>query len=276
MGQERPELVHYARKKAVAFKLAGDLVGDAAWLRPGLRAGLQERAKSSQKSLQHASLQGASRRPEQMPDPARVPRPHAQTYINTHKNGQACTYACAHTKTTRTRTPARARTHTHTHTLSLSLLLTHSRKHGAARLGAPGRQPPTPFPSPAIPLALLRRARLHGRFRPSRAIHGPVPAWWGPPWAGSSPVGSSMGRFRPIRAPRGPVPALNLPLSCGGRGRGGGRPRGVARRTRPTCRCRAAGVGSTRHGSRGRHRPGLGEPCRPGVGLCACVWAIEM
>ena len=50
MGQERPELVHYARKKAVAFKLAGDLVGDAAWLRPGLRAGLQERAKARKKA----------------------------------------------------------------------------------------------------------------------------------------------------------------------------------------------------------------------------------
>ena len=146
---------------------------------------------------------------------------------------------------------ARARTHTHTHSLSHCYSHTHESTEPHALLRRAGSRPP-PFPSPAVPLALLRRARLHGRFRPSRAIHGPVPAWWGPPWAGSSPVGSSMGRFRPIRAPRGPVPALNLPLSCGGRGRGGGRPRGVARRTRPTCRCRAAGAGSTRHGSRGR------------------------
>ena len=197
MGQERPELVHYARKKAVAFKLAGDLVGDAAWLRPGLRAGLQERAKSSQKSLQHASLQGASRRPEQMPDPARVPRPHAQTYINTHKNGQACTYACAHTKTTRTRTPARARTHAHTHTLSLSLLLTHSRKHGAARLAAPGWQPPTPLPL----------SRGSSRSPAAGEAARPVPAQSGHPWTGSGLVGPAMGRFQPSRVLHGPVPA---------------------------------------------------------------------
>ena len=61
-------------------------------------------------------------------------------------------------------------------------------------------------------------------------------------------------------APQPPSPAAPS-LSCCGRGRGSGPPTGVARPTRPTCRCRPPDrwPGSTRHGSRVRALSGTGR-----------------